>query len=1302
MGVKITQLPQIDANPANLRSLDLIPIVDRVSGGTKSITLGQIRTYSQYTLAPVAISGSYNDLLNKPIQYVLPPAAVNTLGGVKVGANLNVGPDGTLSATPGFQQINVGNVALTQTTSALSFFAGGGMTLVADPVTNSITFSSSGGGGSGGSGNVGFGYTGTLAVYFNTQTVTGTNITFDGNTMDLGNAYLTAPGAVIGKLTATTITGIGDVAIAPTGNVSVSNKRIINLATPQGSSDAANKAYVDGQKAFGKIIIGGQGLVTANSNTDAITFLPGNNVTLSTNPTNRSVTIAVNNTLSFALLPASTTTIGGIIVGTGLSIDDNGILSNNAVVSVSTATTTTAGTIIVGTGLAISSAGTLTALAQVLGTATSTTLGGVKIGPGILVTQDGTIQVPQQSITSATNFILGGVKIGAGIAAAVDGTISVSVSGIPVATSSSTGVVKPGYGLSVDGTGALNLGANGNFTVTGNLSVNGVISATSIVTTGTGITVISSANDLQLNAIGQVTSTAPLQVTSSTVSTSPSTGALIVGIYGVNSAGLGVAGRISAGQDAVINGVSVGAGGGSQPSNVAIGTSALGNNSGGRYVTAVGAGALQLSSADVNVAVGYFAGAAVTAGTNNTLVGNNAGSQLVSGSNNVAIGTQAQVGTGAATGNVILGANILTNVAAAANNNVLIGVNVQNQTARAGANTIAIGPNALGNSTGSNLIMIGSGAGSGLTSATNQVIIGGYSGASIGSAAFNGYITLADGAGNLRAQWNGVGKLTHAGAVNITDATVSTDKNTGALVVAGGVGIQGTLNANVIESPTITVNGSPVVTLSSLGTQVSSVAAGPGISVSTSTGAVVISNTATLQVITNNGYTTTNRINITDGTSAVDPTTGALRVTGGVGIGGNLYTQGLVNAVNGIYDNGVRAVSNINWTGVGVSVTATNNLGILYATITNIGVQSLAVYNALDGGGITGLVVNASTGTVQIRSVDTIDTVAQRMFNVAGQATISSIAQLTMTNKLTILNTVTSTGTAYGALTVAGGVGIGGSLYVGGTILVNGVPLSTSTTFNGGTITGKMYVQNAGSDSAVKTNNAISADGGIYASAFYLNGTALSTSTVWNGGTVTGQVNITNASPAVSTASAALMVTGGIGTKDYVWAKGFKDVAGRPIGQGPTFSSINSGTQAIASSAWTVVNFTSVNWDTDTAYTTASSRFTPVQPGYYMVTAGVRMPVAAGGGIAQLCIYKNGAQYRTGPTVTLSASQPAEVTVTGVVDVYVGGTDFIDIRLFQNSGASLTLPNPATGGAVGSTCTYFQSVYVRPWTTGPQ
>jgi hypothetical protein len=320
------------------------------------------------------------------------------------------------------------------------------------------------------------------------------------------------------------------------------------------------------------------------------------------------------------------------------------------------------------------------------------------------------------------------------------------------------------------------------------------------------------------------------------------------------------------------------------------------------------------------------------------------------------------------------------------------------------------------------------------------------------------------------------------------------------------------------------------------------------------------------------------------------------------------------------------------------------------------------------------------------------------MYNQAGYARIQSIPQLTMTNVLTILNTATSTGSVYGALTVAGGVGIGGNVYIGSaaspvSLLLNGAPLTTSAAFNGGTITGKMYVQNSGDSASVKTNNAVAVDGAVYASNFYLNGSALSTSTVWTGGTVTGAVNITNATASIGTTTGALIVGGGVGVKGPIYATGFYDQGQRPIGVGPTFSAISSSTQAIASGAFAKVNFNSVNWDTNSAaYSTTNMRWVPTVPGFYQITAGVRTPTtAAATGFSQIAIFKNGAVYRTGNTVPNSVTNPGETTVSAIIDILTAGTDFIEIYLYQNSGSSMTIPG-------GTTSTYFTGCYLRPYT----
>lgn len=100
-------------------------------------------------------------------------------------------------------------------------------------------------------------------------------------------------------------------------------------------------------------------------------------------------------------LPVSTTSeLGGVKVGSGIDVDEEGTIS------------------------------VYTGTPYVLQTATSVELGGVKIGIGINIADDGTISVTTGSyaLQTATSVVLGGVKIGTGIDVSSSGTISVSTS----------------------------------------------------------------------------------------------------------------------------------------------------------------------------------------------------------------------------------------------------------------------------------------------------------------------------------------------------------------------------------------------------------------------------------------------------------------------------------------------------------------------------------------------------------------------------------------------------------------------------------------------------------------------------------------------------------------------------------------------------------------------------------------------------------------------------------------------------------------------------------------------------------
>jgi len=125
--------------------------------------------------------------------------------------------------------------------------------------------------------------------------------------------------------------------------------------------------------------------------------------------------------------------------------------------------------------------------------------------------------------------------------------------------------------------------------------------------------------------------------------------------------------------------------------------------------------------------------------------------------------------------------------------------------------------------------------------------------------------------------------------ISIDNITSATSTNTGALIVAGGIGVAGDIYANEIyDSGYRVLNTSTIL--------VNSISSGADISVNTSSGDVIISNISTLQSVTDRGSTTTNIIEITNATASTDTVSGALVVTGGVGIGENLNTYGTITA----------------------------------------------------------------------------------------------------------------------------------------------------------------------------------------------------------------------------------------------------------------------------------------------------------------------------------------------------------------------------------------------------------------------
>ena len=140
--------------------------------------------------------------------------------------------------------------------------------------------------------------------------------------------------------------------------------------------------------------------------------------------------------------------------------------------------------------------------------------------------------------------------------------------------------------------------------------------------------------------------------------------------------------------------------------------------------------------------------------------------------------------------------------------------------------------------------------------------------------------------------------------IRITNVTTATSTSTGALIVNGGA----SFNGDLYISGLLYSAGSPILTTTTFGLNFNS---GTDISIiiNGGTGIVTIANTSTLQSVTGRGSTTTNRVTFANTVNATSTSTGAILVTGGIGVAKDIYSGGTITA-NNIVANTSLAVGN--------------------------------------------------------------------------------------------------------------------------------------------------------------------------------------------------------------------------------------------------------------------------------------------------------------------------------------------------------------------------------------------------------
>jgi len=321
-----------------------------------------------------------------------------------------------------------------------------------------------------------------------------------------------------------------------------------------------------------------------------------------------------------------------------------------------------------------------------------------------------------------------------------------------------------------------------------------------------------------------------------------------------------------------------------------------------------------------------------------------------------------------------------------------------------------------------------------------------------------------------------------------------------------------------------------------------------------------------LSVIGSNTFTNntvTGVVSITHATVATDSSTGAFKVTGGVGIGGSLYVAGIGASITGVtFSNST--ITRGTWNGTVISTTyggTGQNLGSSSGVLTissgtvSASTTSAAILSAIadeTGGGV--LVFNSQpsfgTGVTTGDATFAVFNTNATTINAFGAATAINIGAAT--GKATFNSTDNSISSTTGGLVVSGGAGFAKSISVAGRLqLLNGanvtafvssgtgntvytLPATTPATGSSvlqSTAEGIMsWVPMVASSSSGAGSGTVAIPNAQHSVAYYAGtGASVSGSATFTNNTSTGVVNISHATVSTTSATGALTVSGGVG-----------------------------------------------------------------------------------------------------------------------------------------------------------------------------
>ena len=376
-----------------------------------------------------------------------------------------------------------------------------------------------------------------------------------------------------------------------------------------------------------------------------------------------------------------------------------------------------------------------------------------------------------------------------------------------------------------------------------------------------------------------------------------------------------------------------------------------------------------------------------------------------------------------------------------------------------------------------------------------------------------GALVVAGGVGiggntNVAGRMNVISDASFNGNVIITSTRNSSNVNTGALVINGGVGIGGNLYVggtfgfgNDLDlSGNLTVNS---VTLSSgnlfTTSNIMNISSRVGLP-----GGTNIRIGQSIDTVTINGAANfSNTSIIGNNTPSYDVNTGAFRVVGGVGIGGNLNVGGNGNIDGNVTIGGnIDIIGNLNIEGFSHFVLDSSFNGNVLMTNTTPSISSDTGSLIIFGGVGVGESVNIDDN-LTVGGISTFIGVS------------NFVSDVSLNGDVLITSYTDSTNISSGALVIEGGLGVSGNTNIGGYMNVlldssmNGNVLITSRTSSTTSRTGALVV-----------SGGAGIGGNVNVGGF---------SNFVSDVSFNGNVLITNNQQSLNTTSGALIVSGGVG-----------------------------------------------------------------------------------------------------------------------------------------------------------------------------